>query len=305
MSWKKLGLVKAPARANTWQHSHAYTPTPIRLNDEIFRIFVSFLDKKKVGRVGFVDVSAQDPTTILNISETPSLDIGEPGAFDDNGVTPVSVVRDGDDLRLYYIGWQLCEQVRYMLFVGLAASTDNGETFSRIQKVPILERSQDEMIVRTAANVMCDQDLWRMWYIAGSETILVNGKVTPTYSMKYAESKNGIDWPSEGKLIMSPQGSDEYGFGRPYVLNNDAGFEMWYSIRSHTRGYHIGYATSSNGIDWARKDDIATLEASTDGWDSEMIAFGGICDSPDHRFIFYNGNGFGRDGFGVAEWISD
>ncbi|NKB48020.1 MAG: glucosyl hydrolase [Alphaproteobacteria bacterium] len=306
MALEKLGLVKMPVQKTPWWQTHAYTPTPVQLSEEIIRIFVACLDKNQVGRIGYVDVSAADPTRVFAVSDAPALDVGEPGAFDDNGVTPVSIVRLGDELRLYYIGWQLSDQVRYMLFVGVATSHDNGRTFQRLKKVPVLDCSDSELIVRTAANVMHDGDIWRMWYIAGSKTILHEDKQVPTYAMRYLESDDGISWGDYGALVMEPDGEDEFGYGRPFVLKKPAGdFEMWYSIRSKSRRYHIGYATSDDGVTWKRQDDLATIAATTNGWDSEMMAFGAIADIAQRRYLFYNGNNYGEDGFGVAVWHDD
>lgn len=303
MAWKRLGLIKMPLHRTEWWQSHAYTPTPIRISEHTIRVFVACLDKSQVGRVGYVDISAEDPTRVLGVSDAPALDIGEPGTFDDNGVTPVSILRVGDELRLYYIGWQLSNQVRYLLFVGIATSRDNGMTFQRLKKVPVLERSENELIVRTAANVMNDGNTWRMWYVSGSNTIVQEGKQVPTYAMRHLESDNGVFWDGEGTLVMEPDGEDEYGYGRPYVLKKpEGGYEMWYSIRSRSLLYHIGYATSDDGRAWTRQDDRAGIAPAAEGWDSKMIAFSAIIDTSHGRFMFYNGNNYGEDGFGVAIW---
>lgn len=301
--WQKLGSVYCADGSNNWAQSHAYTPTPFLLNDDTIRLFVSFLDDKKVGRLGYIDLDAQNPNNIMSISQTPCLNTGKDGCFDDNGVTPISITKHNDQLRLYYIGWELSDKVRYKLFVGLAVSGDDGVTFQRYSNAPILDRCSEETTVRTAANVMKDQDIWRMWYIGGSDCIMVDGKQVPTYDMRYIESDDGIHWPGNGQVIMMPQGDDEYGFGRPYVCRKGTGeFEMWYSIRTKSEGYHIGYATSTDGKKWERQDHLAGIGKSKDGWDSEMVAFGAICDTKYGRYMFYNGNNFGETGVGVALW---
>jgi hypothetical protein len=76
---------------------------------------------------------------------------------------------------------------------------------------------------------------------------------------------------------------------------------MWYSIRSHSRPYRIGYAESGDGLQWERRDDEAGIEASASGWDSEMICYAAVIDVNGRRLMFYNGNRHGATGFGVAE----
>ena len=62
----------------------------------------------------------------------------------------------------------------------------------------------------------------------------------------------------------------------------------------------MGYAESNDGIVWVRKDDLAGIEHSANGWDSDMIAYPYIHQSKQNKYIFYNGNGFGKTGFGFA-----
>ena len=87
MFWKKLGLVYVADGKKDWTISHAFIPTSMILDDRRIRVYVAFLDKHKVGRIGFVDVDAAEPRRVLMVSDKPVLDIGQPGTFDDNGVT--------------------------------------------------------------------------------------------------------------------------------------------------------------------------------------------------------------------------
>jgi hypothetical protein len=77
---------------------------------------------------------------------------------------------------------------------------------------------------------------------------------------------------------------------------------MWYSYRGseNNPNYRIGYAESSNAINWIRKDESAGIDVSLTGWDSEMICYPFILDFQNIRYLFYNGNGYGRTGFGIA-----
>jgi hypothetical protein len=298
--WEKLGLVYAPDGSTPWATTHAFIPTSWMIDAERIRVFVAFLDPERVGRIGFVDVCASDPRKILRVSEEPALDVGRPGTFDDNGVTPISVVEHEGRLYLYYVGWQLGVQVRYYLFVGLAVSTDGGERFSRYSEVPLLDRSDGELFVRTAAHVLRDGTGWRMWYIAGDKWIDVGGRSVPTYNMRHLESDAPTAWGRTGRVCLDLADQDEYGFGRPFVVNEGGLFKMWYSIRSRTKGYRLGYAESEDGIHWHRKDDQVGIDVSPDGWDSEMVCFGCVQPTRYGTYLFYNGNNYGETGFGVA-----
>lgn len=300
MLWKKLGRVYGPEGLREWAHSHAFIPTSLMLDDDRIRVYAAFLDRAKVGRVGYVDLDARNPLRVLNVCETPALDIGEAGTFDDSGVTPVSIVRHEGALYLYYIGWQLGVRVRYYLFVGLAVSRDGGESFERCSRVPILDRSEGELFVRSAPCVLKDEGRWKMWYIGGDSWIVYRGRQVPTYNLRYLESTDKAEWGRSGRVVMDLADADEYGFGRPFVVQEGGLFKMWYSIRSLSKGYRIGYAESGDGIGWTRKDSEAGIDVSPSGWDSEMVCCSCIQRTRYGTYMFYNGNNYGEMGFGAA-----
>lgn len=299
MRWEKLGVVFAPSGELPWARSHAYVPTPWRIPDGPLRVYFAGWDAESVGRVGFVDLDPEDPRRVLRVAREPALDVGEPGTFDEWGVTPISIVSVGNRLRLYYLGWQRTRGGRYTMLTGVAESAD-GERFERLQKVPVLERGPVELFARSAACVMPEGEGYRAWYVAGSRWIEVDGKERPTYGLRTLASEDGVRWGPEGEVCFDPEGDDEFGFGRPWVWKEGGGYRMIYSVRTRSRGYRLGYAESADGRRWIRQDDRMGLEPSADGWDSEMVAFAARVVLPSETYLLYNGNGFGRTGFGLA-----
>lgn len=305
MVWEKLGRVYVPDGSSDWAVSHAYLPTAFMLDEETIRVYVAFLGRGRVGRVGFVDVAAADPRRVLAVSRMPALDIGEPGAFDDNGVSPTSVVASGGTLRLYYMGWQLGVRVPYLLFAGLAVSEDGGATFTRYSRTPVLDRAEGEHACRSAPTVLPTEGGWRMWYVGGSRWIDIGGKHVPTYNIRHAESADGISWSSPGIVVLDLADDDEYGLGRPFVRGSPGDYQMWYSIRSRSKGYRLGYATSPDGLVWTRNDGSVGIDVSESGWDSEMICFACVQETKYGVYMFYNGNNHGETGFGAAVLTDD
>jgi len=307
MRWRKLGLVWRPEGAAAWARTHAMLPTPWRLNERVVRVYVTCLDDKGRGRPGYVDVDAQDPARVLATSSQPLLDVGARGAFDDNGVAPLSVVAGpAGSLYLYYAGFELCTAIRYRIFTGLAVSEDGGHSFRRHARVPVLDRSDAELYFRCGTFVMRDGGRYRMWYIAGSDWTDVEGKELPVYSLKYLESEDGIRWPSSGGSAMEIALADEHGFGRPWVVQRGPReYEMYYSIRSRSRAaYRPGYARSCDGLNWTRDDAAVGLDVSPSGFDSAALMYMATIDIDGRTYCFYNGNEFGRDGFGAAELVA-
>jgi len=264
---------------------------------------VTFCDQNGIGRPGYVDVSASDPTMVVAVSEAPLLDIGEPGTFDENGVLLCSVVDQGQgDWNMYYVGFELGTKIRYRLLTGLARSHNGGETFARMGRVPVLERSDRELYFRGGPCCFKERGRYRLWYVAGSEWIEVDGKPMPVYDIRYVESDDGIHWPSEGNIQIPIAKSDEHGFGRPYVISKPGGgYRMFYSVRRKSfRAYRLGYAESLDGYAWTRMDEQLSLDVTPGSFDSDAIMYAAPIQIDDKLYVFYNGNDFGRDGFAVA-----
>jgi hypothetical protein len=123
----------------------------------------------------------------------------------------------------------------------------------------------------------------------------------PILDIKYVESKDGIVWSRPASTALSPQGDDEFAFGRPFVIRGERGLRMFYSVRGRVRHYVIGYAESDDGMAWRRLDDEVGIGLSPSGWDHEMMYASSIFQAGKRAYLFYNGNGHGATGFGYAE----
>ena len=299
MKWRKLGLLWSPSGERPWARSHAMIPTPVQKPDGGIRLLVGCTDENTVGRIGWIDLAPNDPTRVIAEADSPVFDIGRAGTFDDNGVVPLCAVRVDDKLRLYYSGFQMQRKVPYTIFSSLAYGTPNGTDFRRASETPILDRGPTELFFRAAPFVMRVGTRWRMWYIGGSDWTESEGKSLPVYSLCHAESEDGINWPRAGQVCFRPEQPHEIGFGRPWVMRDADGFRLWYSVRS-VNGYRLGYATSTDGLLWKRRDAEVGIAPSTEGWDSEMICYACIQQIGDELVMFYNGNGYGRSGVGGA-----
>jgi hypothetical protein len=300
MKWRKMGRVYVPDGSLWWAKKYAFPPTPYFLDDEVIRMYVCFCDENMVGRVGYVDISAEDPSRVLAVSAEPVLDIGTPGAFDENGLLPTCVLPVDGRLYMYYVGYQLGMKVRYYQFEGLAVSDDGGHSFRRLRRVPVTDRTDAEMLNRTSAFVRRRDGRFQMWYVGGSEWTVVGGKPLPMYNIKYLESPDGINWPPEGRVCIDYESEDEHAFGKPFVFEHGGLQRMFYSVRTRSKGYRIGYAESADGRRWVRKDAEAGIDVSESGWDSQMIAYACVVPYKDRFYMFYNGNNLGETGFGYA-----
>lgn len=300
MNWKKKGLIFNPEGLGGWRDNTFITPTPFLLSKDVIRIYGGFRDAAGVSRIGFIDVEAKDPGKVIQVSETPVLDIGKEGMFDDNGVILGSVIRNKEEIWMYYVGFQLVKKVKFLAYSGLAISTDNGNSFKRVTDTPILDRFGEEHYIRAIHTVIKEDNTFRTWYSAGNRWEIINGIPYPQYKIMYTESADGIHFPAkEGIDCLDVQG-EEYRIGRPTTFFEDGKYKMFYTRDTYAKMYSAGYAESVDGIHWERKEEAFNLPLSASGWDSQTICYPVPLNTEYGYYLFYSGNDMGRTGVGYA-----
>lgn len=300
--WLKKEIIYKAPMDGSWRDNSALTPTPFLLNDYVIRVYASFRDRDGIGRIGYVDVDAENPSKILKISDIPVLDIGKNGMFDDNGVILGDIIKVGNEIFMYYVGFQLVKKCKFLAYSGLAISKDNGETFKRYKNTPIMDRAEEGKYIRAIHSVMFENEKFKVWYSVGNGWININGKDYPSYDINYTESKDGINFESNGiKCLECNKENKEYRIGRPRVYKINDKYIMYFTYGTLDGKYMAGQATSQDGLIWNRDDSRIGIETSEEGWDSINIIYPSIISVGNKTYMFYNGNNMGIDGFGYAE----
>lgn len=304
--WKKKGFIFVPQMEVSWAKSYAHLPTAEIIDNKIIRVYFSTLDENNFGRVTYVDLDINNPQNVMYFHKDPVLELGPLGSFDDCGTVPSCILYHNDMKYLYYIGFQRCEKVPYMLFTGLAQSPLGQSNFQKLSAVPILDRTNDEPFSRSAPFIIKEGNQLKMWYWSCIKwDTREDGRAHYNNVIKYATSTDGINWTPLDKVCIEPNFQNEYAVGRPTVIKNNDLYKMWFSTRTfcstdNNNSYFIGYAESFDGINWDRKDECAGIERSESGWDSEMVCYPYIIKVLDRYMMFYNGNQHGKTGFGYA-----
>jgi hypothetical protein len=297
----RLGLVYTPTGA-PWHRSHCQNPFVQPLSGSRYRVHFAARDEKNRSRGAWADVEVQnDRLVTVGTATSPSLDLGRLGAFDDCGAMPGSLVTHQGRLLMYYTGWTLARAVPFFFFIGVAESHDGGETFQRLSESPVLGRNHHDPFLTGAPWVISENGRLRMWYISGTEWVAgaTEGEApTHYYSVKHATSDDGMIWQTNKQLCL-PYVDNEHAIARPVVTLVDGGYRMIYSARRLGETYRIYSATSDDGLSWQR-DGRPMIDVAPSGWDSEMICYGSRLDSSRGSFLLYNGNAYGKDGFGAA-----
>lgn len=298
MIWIKGGLIFSPSKNYDWMQTHAALPIPLHLHDDYFRIYFSSRNNQNIASIGFLELDITKPQSVNHISKNPVLSPGNRDSFDHNGVMAHSIVPFQDKLYMYYTGWKLGNNQPFTWEIGLAISNNNGESFEKYSTIPILARSKVDPVFVASPTVLYDENKWKMWYISGLGWKESEGVISSPYHICYAESDDGISWLRKGIVCITFQNDSETRIGRASIIKEDGLYKMWYSYALES--YRIGYAESDNGITWKRKDNFSGINVSNSGWDSMMIEYPFVFEHNQKKYMLYNGNDYGKTGFGYA-----
>jgi hypothetical protein len=188
----------------------------------------------------------------------------------------------------------------YHASIGLAISEDGGKSFYKYSKAPILYKSEYDPCLVTSPFVIKTETGYKMYYASGFKWKKIKSGLRSFYNIKIAESIDGIKWEKRGITAIDFLSKKETNITRLCVLETEKGYEGWYTFATLNTPYRIGYATSKDGIKWKRKDKEVGIDVSKKGFDSEMICYPFVIEHKNKRYMFYNGNRYGKDGVALA-----
>lgn len=316
MRWEKLGKLFDPRDHQLPNHCVEYAQSPqVLLIDGFVRIYFSTRQRdpkngKFLSHIAYVDFD-RGFERVIGVSEHTVLPLGELGCFDEHGIFPINPVRHQKQIFAYTCGWSRRVSVSVETGVGYVVSHDNGRTFERIGNGPIMGPSLREPHLVGDAFVKVIDGHFHMWYMFGTRWIQQGAQTAAerTYKIGHAVSDDGINWQrEEGRQIIEDRLGDDECQALPTVIAINGRYHMFFCYRHSTgfrternRGYRIGHAYSDDLIEWTRDDDNPLLPSSKDGaWDADMQCYPHVFELEDEIYLLYNGNEFGRHGFGLA-----
>ena len=197
--------------------------------------------------------------------------------------------------------------VPFNVAIGYAVSRDEGISFEKIGKGPVLSYSVDEPFILSGPKIRMFNNKLYLFYIAGKKWIMDNDKPEPVYRIRMAVSADGINWEKQNKDLIRTKVEEDEAQASPDVFFYEGKYHMFFcyryskDYRGKQNGYRIGYASSGDLINWERDDSKAGIDISNDGWDSEMISYPHVFELDNTLYMLYLGNQVGRHGFGLAK----
>jgi hypothetical protein len=296
---------------DVWMNEFAQAPATL-VFDTFVRVYFSCRPKpdangQYVSRAAYVDLDRANLFRVVGLSERPVLSLGGLGAFDEFGTYPTSVIRHGDEVRAYYGGWTRCASVPFDVAIGYAISHDDGTSFEKQGRGPLLSADLHEPFVISGPKIRRFGERWYLWYIAGTKWLQSGSRPEPVYRIRMATSDDGLHWERLHRELVPIRLEADECQASPDVILANGKYHMFfcyrYSLgyRGREKGYRIGYASSTDLVTWVRDDGKAGIDVSDDGWDSEMISYPHVFELDGKTLMFYLGNEVGRHGFGLAE----
>ncbi len=315
MRWKKLGMIFDPTKHCLPNNCKHFAQSPQALVfEEFVRIYFSTREwdspnGKYLSHIAFVDME-KNLRDIIRVSDKTVIPLGALGCFDEHGIFPMNVLRHRDIVYGYTCGWSRRVSVSVDTAIGLAVSHDEGLTFRRIGDGPVLAASVHEPCLIGDGFVKVVNNQFHIWYIFGIgwKKKSVDSAADRIYKIGHAVSNDGVNWiKEEARQIISDRLGKDESQALPTVINIGGRYHMFFCFRqsfdfrkNKEHGYRIGHAYSDDLINWTRDDDHPLLDVSPGQWDSDMVCYPHAFEQDKKIYLLYNGNEFGRYGFGLA-----
>ena len=321
MNWKKRGKIFDPSITLMKNGCTEFAQSPQTIVfDDFVRIYFSTRKRDEKGEylslISSIDMDL-NLEKIISYSTEEIISLGDLGTFDEHGIFPISPFKDEEKLYAFTCGWNRRISVPVETSIGLAESLDGGKTFQRVSKGPVLSASLNEPILVGDGFVKKYDYKYHMWYIYGKKWIDKTEKepVARVYKIGYATSTDLKNWEKqEGKQLISDVLNEDECQALPTVIKIKDKYHMFFCFREATdfrtnaeRSYKLGYAYSTDLNNWTRNDELGGvfISKNKEDWDSEMLCYPHIFNVKEKVYLLYNGNQFGKFGFGLAELVGE
>jgi PKD repeat protein len=273
-----------------------YIENPFILKDgATYKMWFSGTDSvSQLWKIGYA--TSPDGITWTKYGPNPVVTLGAGGSWDDSYVWAPTVIKDGGTYKMWYSG---SDGSNYR--IGFATSPD-GIAWTKYAGNPVLDlgagSSWDDYLVYIPS-VVYDGLAYHMWYSGDDGSITRIG---------YASSVDGITWMKSGSnpvLELGSPGSWDSGIvWMPDVVPEGNVYRMWYGGDNDPVTLFdnkIGFATSSDGVNWVRFSGNPVLEQGPGGsWDDFTVGSPSYLKDGNSYRIWYSGGDGTNKRIGLA-----
>ena len=286
--------------------SHNVKPIPIKINETTLRIFFVSRLKDDTPSPTFIDVDINDPKKIKKINKKILVKYGENGAFDSDGIGFTQITPYKNKYLIQYSGWK---RSRYKMTIdmgiGYLLADKKLTKFTKISTGPVIHKDMLNPLGVAASYLLKDNKKYKLFYCRLIKWIKAEHDYEMIYTICGAESNNIFNWKFYKKPLIKQKFSTEV-VSAPEVKKINGNYYMWYSYRGainkKIKKFKIGFAHSKNGIDWERLDkkNVPKISNIKDDWNYESNCYPMFYKYKSKHYVFYSGNGTGKEGFGFS-----
>ena len=313
-SWRRHpdSPVLKSGNSGEWDEEHL-APSSVFLLDGTYHLFYAGSDGS-AWRIGIA--TSTDLTNWTKHPANPVLDVGDPGAWDDQIVHEPVVTKIDDTYHMIYRGqdgkvdqfghatsadlidWTRNEQ-NPVLGVGEPGAWDDTHIFGG----ELLRENGDYYLFYTGYS---EPNVWPRSPLATIKSIYrsVFLNEQPSYRIGIANSIDLGSWTKDSSNpVFEPSDSkswDSVDVSRPSIIRIADHYYLFYDGRG--QGDHqIGYATSEDLLSWNRGSKNPVLEPGETGrWDSRDVRSPVAIQSDDKIFLLYRGDDGDTQQIGLA-----
>jgi len=268
--------VLTPGNQGSWDENFSVVNT-VLFHEDIYKMWYE-------GDNGFGYATSLDEIHwVKDTLNNPVLGPGPVGSWDESAINNASVIIINNVYHMWYSGVDDFNDNR----IGHAISSD-GINWDKDTANPVLDLGppgswDDHELIHPF--VMQDDTVYRMYY---------NGHDGTTQRILYAYSYDAIEWHRYTADWMLEHGDptewDGYELGPLCVVKYRDIFHMFYTGLDQDTTVRIGYATSSDGINWDKDSANPVLNLGISGeWDEAGVGLPYVIAEPDDTLKMWYG----------------
>lgn len=212
----------------------------------------------------------------------PVLSFGDSGSFDIRAVQSPYVIFHNNIFKMWYAGIPESGGLRFQ--IGYAESID-GIQWQKHGTDPVIaygDSAEFDLVSLFRPVVIVEDSLFKMWY----KGISADGAVT----IGYATSSDGTIWTkySGNPVIVTgvPGAFDDLIIVTGDIILHNGKFHLWYTAANSNLDKSIGYATSTDGVNWTKYENNPVI-APGETWEATRLLAGSVLYSQEDGFTMW------------------
>jgi predicted GH43/DUF377 family glycosyl hydrolase len=303
--WEKYSgnPVLSPGQSDSWENYGVYAPFVLKHGDTL-KMWYTGSKGYDVQQIGYA--ISFDGINWQKYQHNPVLKVGAPGSWDSRYVGYSEIIIIDNTYHMWYGGHDDFSNPSFQ--IGYATSPDgiNWTKYAGNPVFPLGDTEEWESATLAGGSIFFDGDTFHLWYGGCNNTDFINSRIG------YATSQDGINWEKhpDNPIFYGSGSWDSVSITVPCVIVDTSGYKMWYQGYDGSDQGRIGYAISSDGINWSAMDTPVLDIGDPGSWDDQSVVNPHVLLDDTLCHMWYLGEDYGTPnyawqiGYATADTIS-